>query len=394
MSEWDAHDPSKKRQQLLQNAAATEKLVTAERALIAACRKNPIDHAALHAALQADASPDRIVTNGFPALHVAIHLRDVKAMELLLRFGARTDDVNGEYYNALDEAYRANFPEGIKALKRYDAKLYKLAEDYNSFGDDYAQADDYFAPSYQTRANAHLFNMLKNGTAEQVRQALDLGADANAEDRNCFPAFTPVQIAASWVDLDKLKALGAHGADMNKLSTHGQDVIDSLWTAGKKALTPEWVAVFDYVQSKGYSNFFQRHPNDLTFDDLMEPVMTKGKDKPTRLHYLVAHGHVDKVMEILERSEGKRLTAPELLRQEPYYRNETLLKAIASQNQLSRIFTAAVWQGRVEEMMSLQPAVERDVQMKNQIDFDKARSEVMGQRLRDLKSRAVNLKPK
>lgn len=387
MSEWDDHDPLRKRQQLLQDPAAAGRLIAAERVLIAACNKNPIDLAALQRALRDEASPDRIVVNGFPALHVAIHKRDIRAMELLLRFGARTDDVNSDACNALDEAYRKNFKEGIKLLKREGAELYKL-------GEEHSRIDDLYAPSYQSRANAHLFHMLQRGTAQQVRQALDLGADPNAEDANLAPSYTPVQIAASWVDIEKVKCLVERGADVTRLSSHGRDIIDVLWTAGKKALTDPWVEIFDYVHEKGYSNLFVRHPSQLTFDDLLEPVLTSGKQHPTRLHYLVAHGHIDKVFGIIERSEGKRLSAADLLRRDPYYNNETLLRALSSQNQLTRIFTAAVWQGRVEEMMSLRPEVERDFTMKKQVDFDKARAEVMGQRLRDLKSRAANLKPK
>jgi len=387
MSEWDEHDPIKKRQKLLADPAAAERLIAADRALIAACRKSPIDLDALHAALKNEASPDRLVFNGFPALHIALHQRDVRAMDMLLRFGARPDDVNGEFFNALDEAHRLQFPDGIKLLKRYGAELHQLRDEYD-------QRHDSVAPSYQSRADAHMFNMLKTGTAQQLRQALELGADANALENFKAPAYTPVQTAAAWVDVEKVKILLEYGADVTKRSSHGLDIIDVMWTAGTKALSAPWVEIFDCAVAHGYTNMYQRHPSEMIFDDLMEPVQTSSKEKPTRLHYLVAHGQVEKVFEILERSSGRKLGAAELLRQEPYYRNETLLKAISSQNQLSRIFTAAVWHGRVEEMMSLQPAVERDVQMKKQVDFDKARAEVMGQRLRDMKSRAVNLKLK
>lgn len=387
MSEWDDYDPHKKRQQQLLKPDAAESLIAAERRLIAAMGKNPIDHAGLHTALRDDASPDRIVVNGFPALHVALGKRDIKAMEMLLRFGARTDDVNAGCRNALDEAYRLNFKEGIKLLKREGAELYRLKEDHSPF-------DDPYQPSYPSRINGHLFQMLQKGTAEQIRQALDLGADPNALDRSRSPSFTPVQVAAAWVDLEKVKILVERGADVTQLSTHGRDIIDVLWTAGSKALTPPWVEVFDYIHAQGYSNLFTRHPSQLTFDDLLEPVLTGGKQNPTRLHYLVAHGHAEKVLDILERSPGRRLAATDLLRREAYYNNETLLKAFAAQNQLSRIFTSAVWQGRVEEMMSLQPAIERDFTMKDKVDFGKARAEVMGQRLRELKSRAGNLKLK
>ncbi|MDE1152002.1 MAG: hypothetical protein PW788_05625 [Micavibrio sp.] len=390
MSEWDDLDPHEKRAKRMYDPASAARMVAADTLLIEALLQSPIDLPLLHKALQADANPDRTIINGYPALHVALHRHDTKAVDLLLRYAANTNDVNSSGYNALDEAYRTFFTAGIKALKQHGAETRVLAAEEAERAD---IAADIYAPSYQSRINAFLFHAAGKGTAEQVRQALALGADANAQDIRYSPSFTPLLHAVAWVDAEKTKILLDAGANPNGKSSDGRDVIDMLWTAGTRAFDDSWVQLYKTLQDRGYTNIFLKQPEELTFDDLMEPVMTgPGKDKPTKLHYLVAHGKSDAVFDILARSSNRRLTAADLQKKEPYYRNETLLTALASQKQLTRIFTAAIWQGRVEEMMSLQKPVETDFNTKGTVDFDKARAEVMNHRLKDMKARAPKLK--
>jgi len=395
MSEWDDLDPHEKRAKRMYDPAAAGRMAAANVQLVAALRQSPIDLPRLHKALQDDANPDCLVINGFPALHVALHRRDAKAVDLLLRYAANTNDVNGEGYNALDEAHRVQFQPGIKALKQNGAELRVLgAHDGDETAEDVRT--DIFAPSYQSRVNALLFKAVATGTAAQVQQALALGADANAKDVRYNPVYTPLHHAAAWVDAEKVKLLLDAGADINAKSSHGHDVIDMLWTAGIKVFDDEWLQMYQNLQDRGYTNMFLKQPDELTLDDLLEPVWLSGKDRPTKLHYLVAIGKGDVALDIAERSAGaqnpRRLTAADLQRVEPGYRNDTLLHAFASEKKLSRVFTAAVWQGRLEEMLSLQPAVEADFDAKGQVDFDKARADVLSHRLKDMKARAPKLK--
>src|SRR3954463_12678997 len=113
MSEWDEFDPEQKRRRQLEDPLQAERLIAADKRLIAAMNRMPIDLEGLRTALKDDACPDRIVINGMPALHVAIHKRDVKALDLLLRHAARTDDWDIEGATAMDEAYRKRFHDGI-----------------------------------------------------------------------------------------------------------------------------------------------------------------------------------------------------------------------------------------------------------------------------------------
>jgi hypothetical protein len=97
---------------------------------------------------------------------------------------------------------------------------------------------------------------------------------------------------------------------------------------------------------------------------------------------------------VLERNPNDRLTAADMLMQETPAPKRTVLKSLGGKGLLPRIFTEAVWQGRLEEMLSLRPVVEEDVWLRGKIDFNKAAADVRACRLRELKARAPKLKLK
>lgn len=399
MSEWDEFDPEQKRRAMLDDPEKAERLIAADRRLISAMNKNPIDLEGLRGALTDDACPDRLIINGLPALHVAIHKHDIKALDLLLRHAARTDDWDIDGATAMDEAYRKRFVEGIKMLKLFSAE----PRIYGEPGHD--KPDEVYAPSYEMRMNQLLFKMIRFGTAKQVGQAIELGANVNMPPPNpSQPFWPPLHVAVAQCELDKVKVLVESGADLFARSSRGQEVCDVQWeTPSVKLLSPEWDQIFDYLKDSGYNNLFLKHPRDFTLGDLRQ-TLPLSEDRRvgskseiirprTMLHHLVVTGHADVVFNVLERNPGDCLTAEDFLTRSDRDR-KTLLEACGDAGLLPKIFSSDIWQDRLEEMMSLRPQVEKSLYMRNRVDFNKASADVRARRLQELKKKAPKLQLK
>lgn len=388
MSEWDELEPHEKRYKLAQDPAAAARIVAADKKMIAALLSHPIDLKNLRDALKDDANPDRHIINGFPALHVAIEKHDIKALEILLRYSASTDDIDAEGQVALDVAHRRHFKEAVKLLELHGAET-RLAKGQEP------DLSDMYAPNYQRRINNLLTEMVRKGTPEQVQQMIDLGAQVNHIDPHSNPGFPALHHAACLCDVEKVKILLANGADPLQKSTRGHDVTDTMWQARVENLySGKWLEIHDLVRKAGYTNLFDRHPLQLDANDLRQKVVISGKEDPTLMQYLVDNKQADRVLEILARDASAPLTAQELTQRQtaPGMMRSTLLESFGREGKLSRIFTAAVWQGRVDEMLSLRGAVEKNPMFKPQVDFDAAYHDVMAQRLKILRQKAPKLK--
>lgn len=387
MSEWDDLEPHEKRARLLQDPAEAKRLIAADARLVAVMKQEPVDIEELRAALKDDASADRPVVAGLPPLHVAIHRGDLKALETLLLFSASTDDVDPDGANALDVAIRSRNDAAVKMLKQYGAETRQV-------GLAPEETVDIYAPSYQSRVNQFLFNMVRKGTAEQVEQALALGADPNATEPYATPSFPPLQHAATLCDVEKVKTLLDAGADVFGRSSAGHEAVDTMWQARPENLLGEnWFRIHDMLREAGYNNLFDRHPAKLGAADLRQPVYLSQKGNPTLFAHLVNNGKIDEVLDILRRDPKGHLHASDLLEKRGSdFGRAPLIDAIGRAGKLSEIFTSAVWQGRLEEMMSLRDVVEKNTLWKDQVDFEKARSDVLAYRLKDLKNRAPKLK--
>ncbi|TAL30329.1 MAG: hypothetical protein EPN97_12975 [Alphaproteobacteria bacterium] len=397
MSEWDDFDPEQKRRAMLDDPEKAERLIAADRRLIAAMLKNPIDVEGLRTALTDDACPDRIIINGMPALHVAIHKHDIKALDLLLRHAARTDDWDIEGATAMDEAYRKRFHEGIKLLKLFNAE----PRIYGEPGHD--KPDEVYAPSYEMRMNQLLFKMIRFGTAKQVSQAIELGGNVNMKAPEGQPFWPPLHVAVAQCELDKVKVLIEAGADIFARSSRGQEVCDVQWeTPGVKFLSPEWDQIYDYLHDKGYANLFVKHPRDFTLNDLRQPLPESEPKKDMRgeviyprtvMHHLVATNHADVVFDVLARNPQEHLTAQDFLTRSTRDR-KTLLEACGDAGLLPKLFTSDIWQDRLEEMMSLRPHLEKSLSLRYKVDFNKASADVRARRLQELKKKAPKLQLK
>jgi hypothetical protein len=386
MSQWEDLDPDQKRRRMLDDPAQAPLLVAADKRLIAAMMQDPIDLKSLSAALRDHANPDRIVVNGFPALHVAVHRRDIQALSLLLDHGVSVNDWDAEGATALDEAHRKRFTEGVKKLKQFSAETRLVI----ASGED--QPDPVEAASYQIRMNKRLLKMIERGEAEQVQQAIDLGADVNMQDGYSFRP--PLHTAALQCDAEKVKIILDAGADVFRRTKTGEDVLDILWQATPRRLFgPEWQQVYDVLTERGYNNLFARHPSQMTLSDLRQSFPDGQKDPPTLLHYLVRGGHADVVFDALKRNPDDRLTAADMLTKSTRYR-KTLLDAFAETGRLADVFTADVWQDRLEEMLSLQPHAEKAFSAARKVDFSRAAADVRARRLQNLKLKAPKLKLK
>lgn len=388
MSEWDELEPHEKRYKLAQDPVAAARIIAADRQMIAAMLSHPIDLKKLRDALKNDANPDRHVINGFPALHVAIEKRDLKALEILLRYSARTDDIDATGAVALDIAHRRHFREAVKMLELHGAET-RLAK-----GEE-PDLSDIYAPNYQRRINNLLNEMVRKGSAEQVQQMIDLGAQVNAIDPHSNPGFPMLHHAACLCDVEKVKILLANGADPLQKSSRGHDVTDTMWQARIENLySDKWLQIHDLLREAGYANFFDHHPLKLDAHDLRQKVVISGPDDPTLMQYLVDNNKGDLVLDILARDASLPLTAQELSArlESKGMRRGSLLESFGRAGKLSRVFTAAVWQGRVDEMLSLRTAVEKNPMFKPQVDFDTAYNDVMAQRLKILRAKAPKLK--
>jgi ankyrin repeat protein len=388
MSEWDEFDPEQQRREMLKDPVKADRLIAADKRLIAAMNKMPVDLEALKESLTAEACPDRIIINGMPALHVAIHKHDIKALDLLLRHAARTDDWDIEGATALDEAYRKRFHDGIKMLKLFSAepRLVRRPDD--------EEPEAVYAPSYEMRMNTLLVNMIRRGTALQVKQAIELGANVNMSPPGNQNFWPPLHIAIAQCEPDKVKVLVEAGADIFARSSLGQEVVDELWHAPvAKLLGPEWSEIFDYLHEKGYSNFFVKHPSQFTLNDLRQQLPTGDKKAPTLLHHLIHAGQAEFVFNVLQKNPDDRLTAADFLKKSEQHR-QTLLETCAGQGLLPKIFTADIWQGRLEEMLSLRNHVDNSFSLRGKVDFNKASSDVRACRLRELKVKAPKLQLK
>lgn len=388
MSEWDELEPHEHRYKLAQDPAAAARIIAADRQMIAALLSHPIDLKNLRDALKNDANPDRHIINGFPALHVAIEKHDTKALEILLRYSARTDDIDSEGQVALDVAHRRHFREAVKMLEMHGAETRLAKGEEPDLGDEYA-------PNYQRRINRLLNDMVRNGTPAQVQQMIDLGAEVNHIDPHSNPGFPMLHHAACLCDVEKVKILLANGADPLQKSSRGHDVTDTMWQARIENLySDKWLEIHDLLRAAGYTNLFDHHPLQLDANDLRQKVAISGTHDPTLMQYLVDNNKGDLVLDILSRDASAPLTAQELsarLETTGMWRG-SLLESFGRAGKLSRVFTAAVWQGRVDEMLSLRGTVEKNPIFKPQVDFDAAYNDVMAQRLKILRAKAPKLK--
>jgi ankyrin repeat protein len=388
MSEWDELEPHEKRYKLAQDPVAATRIIAADRQMIAAMLSHPIDLKKLRDALKSDANPDRHIINGFPALHVAIEKRDLKALEILLRYSARTDDIDATGAVALDIAHRRHFREAVKMLELHGAET-RLAK-----GEE-PDLSDIYAPNYQRRINNLLNEMVRKGSAEQVQQMIDLGAQVNAIDPHSNPGFPMLHHAACLCDVEKVKILLANGADPLQKSSRGHEVTDTMWQARIENLySDKWLQIHDLLREAGCTNLFDHHPLKLDAHDLRQKVVISAPDDPTLMQYLVDNNKGDLVLDILARDASSPLTARELSArlESKGMRRGSLLESFGRAGKLSRVFTAAVWQGRVDEMLSLRGAVEKNPMFKPQVDFDTAYNDVMAQRLKALRAKAPKLK--
>lgn len=387
MSDWDELEPHEKRSRLLQDPAEAKRIIAADARFNAAMQSDPADIKAMREALEDDASPDRPVIAGIPPLHVAIHRGDLRAIETLLLFSASTDDVSPDGTNALDIAIRARNEAAQKLLKQYGAATRQV-------GYPPEETADIYAPSYQLRIDQFLYNMVRKGTAEQVEHALALGANPSATELYTTPSFPPLHYAAVQCDVEKVKVLLDAGADVFGRSGIGHEVVDVMWQAKPENLLGEsWYKIHDMLREAGYNNLFDKPPATLKAADLHDRVYLSKAGNPTLFAYLVQNGKVDYVLGLLQEDAQPRLHAADLVeRPDRGFGNAPLIDAIGRVGRLSDFFTAAVWQGRVEEMMSLREVVEKNPLWGKQVDFEKARAEVMSRRLKDLKDRAPKLK--
>lgn len=349
------------------DAARAARQIEADNRFIAAMSAPVVDHAQVEAALKDGASPDRILPEGRPALHAAVRRGDAALLALLIKYDAELSDTDADGATALDCAYSARFAQGIRLLSEEGAPLRLTGADPRYFLPDEGNGN------YQKRVDAVLIRTVYKGTADELRRVLALGADPNAiEHAEGRARYSALHLAISRCDPEKVGALLSAGADVRAVSGRGESAFDMLWWVGSKDLLgAAWFDIYRMLDEKGARPRFSRRPEELTLADLRATVPIGLDGKTSTLHFLVRMGKMDLVMDVVARS-GEGLTQADLMKRSGYYGGETLLEAFVASRHLSRLFTAAVWRDRLDEMLALQPRIEADPRARAQVDFDAA----------------------
>lgn len=368
------------------------KQAAADDRLIEALTQNIVDVRKVEAALLDGANPDRIIRDGYPALHIAVHRQNLPLLQLLMQYDANLEDVDTAGNSVLDAAYQERFGAGVRVLTEAGAKLRLTGLDAHDMIPEEGE-------NYQRRIDEVMFRALRGGTAADVKNALALGADPNAEEYHAHPAYCALHLAIARCDLEKVTLLLDAGAKVEKTSGRGETSLDMLWWAGARELfTDDWHRIFKLLEDRGARTLFSRHPDELTLNDLRRSVPIGLDGETTALHFLVRMGKMDFVMDVIKR-DPDGLTLEDMNKRSSYYKNETLLDAFVGSKRLSDVFTAHVWQGRLEDMLSLQQTINDNPKARWQVDFDAAKQDVLRYRRRQLQKSAQNkpglkLKPK
>jgi ankyrin repeat protein len=380
---------------LVGDADKAARQATADNRLIAAMQASVVDRSAVEAALKDGACPDRLLPGGVPVLHAAVQRGDADLLRLFIAFDAELSDTDGEGASALDTAYRLHFVQGIRLLSDAGAPFCQIGNDSAYL------TDEPSAGNYQTRIDTVLMSAIHNGTADDVRRALSLGADPNAVEHTQGRArYSALHLSIARCDVQKVNVLLDAGADVHAVSGRGETSMDMLWWAGAKdMLGPEWQEIYRTLDARGGRTLFSRRPDELTLDDLRATVPIGLDGKTSVLHFLVRIGKMDLVMSVIGRSPGG-LTQEDVMRRSDYYGGETLLEAFAARRQLSQLFTSAVWRERLDEMLSLKPQVDAEPRTRAQVDFDAAARDIRRYQQDALSRRAeeqadlIRLKPR
>jgi ankyrin repeat protein len=380
---------------LVGDAEKAARQADADNRLIAAMQAPVVDRAAVEAALHDGACPDRILPGGMPPVHAAVQRGDLDLLRLLIKYDAELSDTDNEGASALDTAYRLNFVQGIRVLSDAGAPFCLIGNDPRYL------PDDILVTNYQTRIDNVLMSAVHKGTADDVKRALALGANANAvENAKGRARYSALHLSIARCDVQKVTTLLDAGADVHAASGRGETSLDMLWWVGAKDLLgTAWYDIYKILDARGGRTLFSRRPEELTLTDLRATVPIGLDGKTSALHFLVRMGKMDLVMAAIERSEDG-LTRADLMKRSDYYGGETLLDAFVASRRLSLLFTAAVWRGRLEDMLSLKPQIDADPRARAQVDFDSAARDIRRYQQNELSRRAdeeaddIRLKPR
>ncbi len=303
----------------------------ADQLLIAAFHDRKLDIEKLRKALDAGANPSRVVWNGYPALHLAVMRRSSPAVALLLQHGAIASDVDARGVTALKEAINIDFASAIKLIKQYGGE----------------QTAPIFESNYQILIDEEMTNVAKYGKVDQLKSAILLGADVNAK------AMPPLLMAMPRCDADIVDVLLKAGADPGVQHSKYGNVFTQIWRASNSVLgSRQWLDFYDAVTRlcPGHAGSAP-NPNMMTVADLLQICPVAQQKDCTYLHYLIEAGKADFVMDVIRRDSKNRLTAEDFLRRTG---GHTLLEVIANKGYLAAFLSPDVWQGRVQEMLSLE----------------------------------------
>lgn len=375
--------------QVLSVPALAQKCAEADRMLHEAFAGAALDRDLLTRALWHGANLDRPLPCGMTPLAALAARRELDMMRVLLVQGARIDAVGTEGTTALDEAVLRNWPDGIDLLR---SKGGHTRADLD--------AEEETPYSYQVEIDGALVVFSRKGSPATLAFAIELGADPDVSSlrkSGMAPVYLPLHVAVASCRPREVEQLLYMGADPSLKTGHGESIADMLWYAKPEQLfLPEWREIFGMLRERAQVGFLMRLPEDMTADDLRIPVPVKNCRETRLMHFLVARGRADIVLDVLSRERERPLTAQDFRTRNFDDRiPETFLSACARAEVLEQFFTPAVWQGRLEEMMSLRRDVKDNAHCARiRMDFDKAAHEVLRYRQDELRLRSRREAPR
>lgn len=415
---WDVEGyriyPSENLREIVADEARAQGRAAADAQLMAVFRDAVIDHERLKAALEAPggANPNRMI-DGAPLVHHVVWRGDLAALQLLVRAGARLDDVDGDNMTALDRAALAHAGGIGEYLMSHGAESNYY--DFNHKGGVLrpARLEDGMAGiqcrgNYQSRIDAEVCHAARGTDAAALRRALDLGGDADAQ---LHDGLSVLHLAVLNNNTAMARDLIARGADLHRHHTRGETTLGMLWWCRSELmLKPQWYEMAALIRESGGADLFFRLPEEMTADELLSPPMyhnapfggTQSLEERYRLctrlrhldggeapppapapypygaarvlDYMTLAGRFDEAVDMIH-ARGGRLSALHLT-QHSCLLQEKPVSTLRRRDQLHKVFTPRLWQDRLGEMSRVWAAVQDEVQYKpntfTREDFNRA----------------------
>lgn len=354
---------------LLRDPVRCQKQIAADNKLIYILKQPQIDLAALEAALDEGANPDRVVMKGYPALHVAILRQSAEAVKLLLRYDADIFVYDPQGRLPQEQALLNGFTAGQNILA--DA----LSTQQGTPDED----------TYQDMINTEVLQAAIDNRrpARELAAAIALGGHVNVTTQ----LVPPLLLAAAAANEEKVDILLRAGAVVPSAENPKDEILRHMWNADKNRLfSDEWFRIYDKLVKKGAGDLFTRHPLRYTLADLREPLGLAGEfGQRTRFMHLALMDKFDYLVAVIAADKKNHVTINDFLVSTTLNgKQKTLLDVMMEAGRLDDFLTPEIWGTRVADLERLRPYVMLHSLGRREVDFDAALQRVRDYRQSEL----------